>query len=272
MIDIKPIDKLESISQLKAQYFALSSAPLDGMWHFGFVPMASHFGFYEQDNLVGFCCINDENYLLQFYLAPEAETDAKALFRFIAQQQSQVIKQVKGAYVSTAEPHYLSLCLDNSTQFAVNALMYQQLVPVNNNVTTLTLALAKPEQLQQFVEFAATNIGAPEQWVSGYYGNLISRKELFGYWQNGELLATGECRLFDEYQTEYADLGMIVAQSHRGKGLATQVLSSLINLANDRGLTPICSTETGNIGAQKAIERAGLMPQNRIVQIAFEAK
>lgn len=78
--------------------------------------------------------------------------------------------------------------------------------------------------------------------------------------------------MFDEYQTEYADLGMIVAQSQRGKGIATQVLSWLIHSANGRGLSPICSTESGNLGAQKAIKRAGLMAQNRIVQIEFNHK
>lgn len=75
--------------------------------------------------------------------------------------------------------------------------------------------------------------------------------------------------MFDEYQTEYADLGMIVAQSQRGKGIATQVLNRLVNSANERGLTPICSTESSNLGAQKAIKRAGLTSQNRIIQIEF---
>ncbi|WP_272873082.1 GNAT family N-acetyltransferase, partial [Vibrio anguillarum] len=83
--------------------------------------------------------------------------------------------------------------------------------------------------MEQFVEFAATTIGAPEQWLTGYFGNLIDRKELFGYWSENELIATGECRLSDEYQTEYADLGMIVAQSQRGKGIATQLLKWLVN-------------------------------------------
>lgn len=271
MLEIKAIEKLEQISHLKQAYFALSTAPLDGMWHFGFVPMASHFGFYEQEQLVGYCCINGEGYLMQFYLADEAKADAKALFTLIAEQNSAVIGTVNGAFVSTAEPQYLSLCLDNSSTFTVNALMYKQVTAATNtNTAKLELKLAEPEQLNTFVEFAVTNIGAPAQWLSGYFGNLINRKELFGYWCEGELLATGECRLFDEYQTDFADLGMIVAQSQRGRGIATQVLNCLVSLANERGLTPICSTESGNIGAQKAIKRAGLTPLNRIIQVEFD--
>ncbi len=63
---------------------------------------------------------------------------------------------------------------------------------------------------------------------------------------------------------------MIVAQSQRGKGIATQVLQFLVASANERGLIPICSTESSNLGAQKAIKRAGLVAQNRIVQIEFD--
>lgn len=275
MLKIKPIENLEEISQLKQAYFAQSTAPLDGMWHFGFVPMSAHFGFYEheleQERLVGYCCINDDGYMLQFYLDDEAKTDPKELFTLIAEQNSTVTGDVKGAFVSTAEPQYLSLCFDNSSAHKVNALMYNPTQrDALNNQCELGLKLAEPEQLNTFVAFAATNIGAPEQWLAGYYGNLISRKELFGYWSEGELLATGECRLFDEYQTEYADLGMIVAQSQRGKGIATQVLNWLVSTANERGLTPICSTESDNLAAQKAIKRAGLESLNRIVQIEFD--
>ncbi|CAM2969444.1 GNAT family N-acetyltransferase [Vibrio rarus] len=273
MLEIKPIENLVEISTLKQAYFAQSRSPLDGMWHFGFVPMSTHFGFYEQENLVGYCCVNGEGYLLQFYLSGDAKTDAKELFTLIAEQNSSVIGAVNGAFVSTAEPIYLSLSLDNSSAVTVNALMYKQAKTRKNGYKKeLELKLAEPAQLDQFVEFAATAIGAPEQWLSGYFCNLIGRKELFGYWDEGELLATGECRLFDEYQTEYADLGMIVAQSQRGKGIATQVLNWLVNSANQRGLTPICSTENSNIGAQKAIKRAGLSSSNRIVQVEFNKK
>lgn len=99
---------------------------------------------------------------------------------------------------------------------------------------------------------------------------MIRREELWGYWKNDSLLATGECRLSDDYQTQYADLGMIVAQSERGQGIATQVLKRLVSIANQRDLTPICSTENNNVGAQKAIQRAGLLPLNRIIQVEFD--
>ena len=68
MIQTKKVELLVHLSDLKQQYIDQTTAPLDGMWLTGFVPMASHFGFYENQELVGYYCINNDGYLLQFYL------------------------------------------------------------------------------------------------------------------------------------------------------------------------------------------------------------
>jgi predicted acetyltransferase len=270
MVEINTIESLSELTKQKGAYFENAIVPLDGMWHFGFVPMAKHFGFYADQNLVGFCCINEEGYMLQFYIEPHYLSFSQELFTLIALNNSSLLGNVKGAFVSTAEPSYLALCLDNSATFKVNALMYQYNPELlDNQVEAIDMQLTCAEQLIEFVTFAVTNIGAPEQWLTEYYGNLIKRKELFGYWHDGQLLATGECRIFDQYQTEYADLGMIVSQSKRGQGIAKKVLGYLTKYAIKQGLKPICSTESNNVAAQKAISHMGFISDYRIVQFEF---
>lgn len=273
MIDIKEIDSVEALTELKQKYLEQVVAPLDGMWLFGFVPLAQHFGFYRDNQLIGFCCVNNDGYLLQFYLSPQYNTQVGSLFTRIIEQDSSVIGHVKGAFVSTAEPRYLSLCLDNYSSFNVNALMYQMREhPSRQKPTPLNMLKAMDNHLSQFVEFAKTSIGAPEEWVTGYYANLISREELFGYWENNQLIASGECRRFNDFQKEYADLGMIVLPVERGRGLATRVMSFLVKHAQQSNLTPICSTEKANIGAQKAISKSGLVDEHRIIQFEFQGE
>ncbi|WP_299074493.1 GNAT family N-acetyltransferase [uncultured Paraglaciecola sp.] len=270
MIKIATIDSLSELTNQKRAYFEKAIAPLDGMWHFGFVPMAKHFGFYVEQTIVGFCCVNDEGYILQFYLEPHLHAHSRELFTLIAQNNSSVIDEVKGAFVSTAEPQYQALCLDNSATYKVNALMYQHYADMPEDASDLIdMQLTHTEQLADFVAFSVANIGAPEQWLTQYYGNLIERNELFGYWHQGQLLAAGECRLFDQYQTEYAELGMIVAQSVRGQGIAKKVLGYLAIQAFKQGLTPMCSTESTNVAAQKAIAHAGFIADHRIIQYEF---
>lgn len=267
MIQIRKIESIEQLSELKQQYINQATAPLDGMWLCGFVPMAVHFGFYEDGALVGYCCVNDDGYLLQFYLCSEFRDQASHLFESIFAPKGLPVEKMNGAFVSTAEPQYLSLCLDKFSTFKVSTLMYQlENNSKNEPESELPLIAVQLEQLIEAVEFAKNAISAPEEWLKGYFTNLINRQELFGYWQNGRLLATSECRDYDEYQTDYTDLGVIVDGSMRGKGIATRVLKQLIAIAEAKGLKPICSTEAANVGAQKAISRAGFFASNRIVQ------
>ncbi|MEZ9197827.1 GNAT family N-acetyltransferase [Shewanella sp. 10N.286.54.B9] len=272
MLDIQKITELDSLAALKQQYYNQSVSPLDGMWQFGFVPMAQHYAFVEAQQQVGYCCINAEGYMLQFYLSPSAKTNANDLFTLIAQQNSAQIGTVKGAFVSTAEPAFLSLCLDNCSAVCVNSLMYQQAgkAIANNDSNSIELQLASAETLNTLVDFAVAAINAPEQWLTDYYGNLISRKELWYYQKDQQVLATGECRRNDEFQTTTADLGFIVAKECRGQGIAREVLKFLVMQASKMGLLPICSTESTNIAAQKAIANAGLVANHRILTVDFK--
>jgi RimJ/RimL family protein N-acetyltransferase len=82
--------------------------------------------------------------------------------------------------------------------------------------------------------------------------------------------------LYSFHASRLADLGVIVSAAHRGKGIATKVIKQLIAYARAKELRsqgakelrPICSTEKGNAGAQKAISRAGFIAHHRIIEFA----
>lgn len=265
---IERMESTESLSAMKESYVAQAVAPLDGMWLDGFVPMARHFGIRVDEELVGYFCINEEGYLLQFYLDHRCQSLSTEMFEQIVARDDSGTGQIKGAFVSTAEPHFLSLCLDHFSKFEVNALMYQQNrgfeKPKRGDF--VSLISVESTQLSQTVDFAVENIGAPAEWLTGYYENLIDRNELYGVWKNDRLVATGESRRKDKHQTECVDIGVIVARSERGKRMATKILKQLASRNKDSGLRSICSTERTNHAAQKAIVRAGFSASNRIIQ------
>ena len=68
MFDIKAVEPILQLTELKHQYIQQATAPLDGMWLFGFVPLANHFGVYDSNKLIGYYCINTDGYLLQFHI------------------------------------------------------------------------------------------------------------------------------------------------------------------------------------------------------------
>lgn len=255
----------DAVSQMRQAYYSTLTAPLDGMWeHFSF--MADQYLIEDgSQNPCAYCVVNDENKLLQLY-APGVP-DAQELFSDIKTKLN-----LSGAIVATHDAPFLAHCMDYQSAISINALLYQ----ANEIGSAATPAfppstdfrLIATSELETAVAFAVAALGAPAEWLTGYYGNLIGRQELFGLWQNGELIAAGERRISDT-QKPYADVGMVVAAEYRGKGLATAILQQLVLICRAGNLAPICSTEMDNIAAQKAIRKAGFSSDHRILAVSF---
>lgn len=269
MIEIRPEVSLEALKPLKSMYLEQTTTPLDGMWLAGFVPSSQHYGFYISSERIGYCCVNDDGYILQFYVKESHQSEGSQMFSQLASNQLGAVREIHGAFASTAEPHLLAHCFDAFSKVEVNALMYQLSDSYTDDHTQNNPIALQPldaNHIDTAVNFAANATGAPTGWLREYYENLVNRRELFGYWESDVLVATGERRLSDEYQPEVADLGVIVSPYFRDKGLATRVLQRLVSDAQDAGQVPICSTERRNIAAQKAISRAGFVAYHRIVK------
>ncbi len=260
-VEFRPIPSLEPLEPLRRRYLQQATAPLDGMWLCGLVPAAAHVGFVLDDVLAGYYCVNDDGFLLQFHVDEALRPQAVDLFDTVATRD-----EVHGAFASTAEPEYLSLCVDHFPRIEVNALMYQQQHPLPES-PPLGMSLLSHAHLEEAVVFASAAIGAPEDWLGGYYGGLIAREELFALREQDILVGLGESRGFAGLQPGYADLGVIVGQAQRGRGLATQILRDMVRTNEQRGLRSMCSTEARNTAARTAIGRAGFVPQHRIVQL-----
>lgn len=254
----------EYLSEKKAKYRASATAPLDGMWE-AFTGMADHFRINDSKGSVGYCAVNTEQKILQFFVQPQ--TNAPAAFR-----QAVADLRITGAVVSTAEPAFLALCMDQQKSVTDQAIMYHWADSTRCAAAQFPVGMAtKPmgkSDLKTAVAFAANTIGADAGWLESYFGGLIDRGELYGLFNGDNLVSTGECRP-SPTQPAYADVGMIVGTGHRGKGIATNTLRWLIGESVARGLKPICSTEQSNIAAQKAITRAGFTGYHRILEIAF---
>ena len=255
---------IAALKTMKQRYTASTTAALDGMWEI-FADMADHYAVCEGEKIVGYFAINDQQKLMQFYL-PEA-SDSIDIFHHVITKFN-----VNGAFVSTAEPAYLSLCLDRHKHITVNALMYHVGNAASLGEATFPsgceFRLVAKGELETAVAFALEAIGASEEWLTGYYGEHIAQEQLYGLWQNDKIIAAGELRK-SASQKPIADVGMVVSPQHRGGGIATNVLLHLRRLARESGLTAICSTENENIAAQKAITRAGFISHHRVLEITF---
>jgi len=252
------------LTDLKQQYLQQLATPLDGMWEV-FATLADHYSIVCEDKIIGYCVINSDHKLLQFYVP--GPHDSNQIF-------SQIIVELRvaGAFTNTGEFQYLSMCMDHHKSVVVNAIMYG--FEKEGKVKNVTFPrqskfrIIEANELEYAVEFGINTLGADPDWLKGYFAELIKQKQLFGLWQANSLIATGECRE-SKTQKPYADLGMVVSADHRKQGLATSILQHLLCLCREQGLRAICSTERDNIAAQKAITKAGFISQHRILEIIF---
>jgi GNAT superfamily N-acetyltransferase len=254
----------QSLSGLKANHVAGLRRPLDGMWQ-AFAAMATQHAIECNGRVVGFCAIGDDQKLLQFYLQPGH--DAQQVFTAAVATLG-----ITGAVVASGEADTLAVCLDHQTSISVGALMYEvnEAAPVAEPCFpdhSAFRALTSLE-LDAAVDFAHAALGADKDWLRGYYGDLIAGQALHGLWLEGTLIATGELRPSASQQT-YADVGMVVSANQRRKGIATNMLRQLLKLCGQAGLKPVCSTEVGNVGAQRAIKKAGFVASQRLLEISF---
>ena len=257
---------ITELAALKRDYLNDISAPLDGMWEI-FANMADHYAISSGGKTCGYFAVNDERKLMQFYL-PDASEKRGTLKAIIAELH------ISGAFVSTAEPAYLSLCLDEHSAIAVNALMYYAhdtgTIPEPIFPDGCDFRLVAKSELEIAVQFGMSAFEADEAWLKGYYQDHIAQEQLYGLWHGGDLIAAGELRR-SASQKAYADVGMVVSKHHRGSGIATNTLLKLRRLAREQGLIAICSTERDNIPAQKAITNAGFVSYHRVLDITFNA-
>lgn len=254
----------QSLSGLKANYLAGLRHPLDGMWQ-AFAAMATQHAIKCDGKVVGFCAIDDDRKLLQFHLQPGH--DGQQVF-----STAVATLGITGAVVASGEVDTLAVCMDHQRSITVGALMYE----VNEAVSIAeacfpdrsTFRALTSLELDAAVDFAHAALGADKGWLRGYYGDLIAGQALHGLWLEGTLIAIGELRPSAGQQI-YADVGMVVSANERQKGIATNMLRQLLKLCGQVGLKPVCSTELGNIGAQRAITKAGFIACQRLLEIAF---
>ena len=115
MFNFQPVS-YDGLIQSRMKYLKTLAAPLDGMWEDAFFATGNHWVVQFEGETVGLCGASEEDALLGFQLFDRRP--AEGYFRACLRDLG-----FRKAFVSTAEPAYLSLCLSCHTSIEINALM-----------------------------------------------------------------------------------------------------------------------------------------------------
>ena len=213
--------------------------------------------------LLGHFCLGQDHCLLRYYLIDAAQMNADAVVREII-----ATFEIQHAVACTFEPFYFSSCLDLQTETMVQSYLFRDATEGRSvpDLKGLMLRKAVEDERTRLVAFYETHIEGDTGWLRPFVTERVKRGELFGLYDDQSLLAAGEL-IPSRLQPPYADLGVLVARSSRGKGLGSSTLVALKERCARVGLTPICSCSAENHASKRAILKAGFVTEHRIVKM-----
>lgn len=261
-MNFKETEINDTILSLRKSLYNELSAPIDGMWESLYIANATHYLIISEDEIKGYCCIDEDASLLQLYLIDSYKNKINAVIDELIQT-----KLIRKAKLCSSEAIAFNACLERSKTIEKDTINYHSTKDSLKNLkSSLSYRLAKSEDIESIKAFFKAEISFDDSF--GYTENLVTRREIYLFEEDKKIIATGECRLSDT-QKEFADIGMIVKISKRGQGLGAKVLNemALKAIASDR--KAICSTTMDNIASQKAIESIGFFQRDIYFKMVF---
>lgn len=254
-------DQSAQIEELRKKLYQRFLAPIDAMWEQLYVASAQHYFIQEGSQNMGYCCIDEEGSLLQIFLHDEFNHLMGHVIRSLIES-----RLISNAKLSSMEPISFNACLFHSKSIQPNTFCFQHSDREWGNDSPLNIVPVAKEDIPAVKAFLNNQIGFDDTF--GYTENLVERGEIFMVKEAEEIIATSELRMSDT-QPDFADLGVIVNNNYRGKGIATKILSQQAKSARNANRQPICSTTHDNIASKKAIEKAGFYCASIIFDIRF---
>ncbi len=265
MLTCIQLEHYDVIEQLRVDYLRTLVAPMDGMWESTAIAHATFWEIQDQERRAGHFCVDARNYLLRFHLLEDYQAQAQEIFHWIISTYG-----IQYAMTSTIEPLYFSLCLDVQKSITPQSYLFRdhRRVELSANLCNTIFRKAEMGELDDIARFYQANTEGSGEWIEAFLSAHLNRKELFVLYDGQTLVATGEC-IPSQRQLPYADLGMVVAQAYRGRGLGSSMLIQLKQHCYAMGWKPICSCSVDNLASKKAIEKAGFLGEQRMVETCF---
>lgn len=238
------------------------TAAQDGMWE-TFTNQAVHWSISNNDNRIGYACVNEDNRLLQFFILPQWLPEGVSIMQEFIQHHN-----ITHAVIGTNNPTFLSLAMHLQKSVSADTYLFEDFLATTTKETFGAIRLVDLEEQEKVVDFFHKSTGAPKAWLNDYTNKLITKKEIYILEDGDDVLGTCEVRT-SESTPNIADIGMVVAPAHRKKGIGSYLLGSAKAIAIRQKKQPICSCEKENLGSLKSIRKNGFRSIHQMLVLSF---
>ena len=260
----REVTNVDELTDLKNEWLNSLTSPQDGMWAFFRNNATNNWGIECDNEMIGYASIGEGNQLLQFYVSPKHLSGGVVVFKAFIEKVN-----IKTGIIGTNNLSYLSIALNFVEELDVNTYLFRDNYEVSIVEKEGILQICQDEDLERIVNFCHYSIGAPKEWLVGYIGGLIKKREIFFLEDGDKIIGTCEVRK-SVITPKFADIGMVVSPDYRRQGYGTYLLHKAKKIAIEWGKTPICSCEKDNVGSVKSIHNCGFVSRYQLLTISFK--
>lgn len=214
-------------------------------------------------NWSGYICVDSKKALWEFYLNKSGQIYSQEVFKLLIDMNYIVAAESK-----TYDHLLMSLCLDFHKEAACDAYLFRDSNEVKYSLDTfenIKIRLATKEDFNSLSEINRFTEGVD------FFYNLdeeIQKEEIFIFHLDDELLGAGTCKKICN-SLDYYDIGMIVSEKYRRKGIGTYIIVKLKDYCYNNNRIPVCDCYYYNHSSKKTLEKAGFTSKHRIIRFEF---
>jgi RimJ/RimL family protein N-acetyltransferase len=263
MIKLIPVKSIDEIQDQRDIY--LSRLPYSQGLNTEENVWTCHYYKIEMDSAyVGYVCVDSQKTLWEFYLINSAQIYLQEVFKFLIEMNYIVAAESK-----SFDSLLMSLCFDYHIKASCSAYLFRDDTDIKHlpsGLENIKIRLATKEDSKGLAE-----INRFAEDVDFFYDldKEILKEEIFIFHLNGELLGAGTCKRI--YRSlNYYDIGMIVPEKYRRKGLGTYIIIKLKEYCYNNKKIPVCDCYYFNYPSKKTLEKAGFISKHRMVRFEFK--
>jgi|GEM_PF-856821 len=259
-IEFKSVEQQGELVLFRGKAKALLTYPNDDYIDY-VIDQGDSFFIKNEGTDIGFFSKSDKGTIRQFYLEPEWKYLGFPLLETIISTF-----EVSRILVGTNYPYFLALALRLQQNIEIFSLLFKDQVAVSVLERAGHIKLAIPTDLPAVLEFSFLTSKASEAWQTSYFSKWIARDGVYIYELDEEIQGVFEVRV-EASAPGIANLGMVVSNKHRRKGLGTYLLGKAKARALELGLVPVCSCAVSNVGSLKCIEGNGFAVEHLVLLV-----
>lgn len=260
LIYVKSIDEIQDQrdNYLKGLPYSQGLNTEENVW------MCHYYIIQINSSRVGYVCVDSQKTLWEFYLVNNAQIYSQEVFKFLIEMNYIVASESK-----SYDNLLMSLCFDYHKKVSCNAYLFRDDTDKKYSTSgfeNIKIRLATKADLKDLEE-----INRFEENVDFFFDleKEIQREEIYIFHSDDELFGAGTCKRICQC-LNYYDIGMIVPEEHRRKGLGTYIILKLKEFCYNDNKIPVCDCYYYNYPSKKTLEKAGFISKHRMVRFEFK--